>query len=428
MRVLIIDVENMALDLALRAAWSGHEVRLFRHMTKRKERYAEGFKEITLVDQWEGHANWAKDGLIINSGNFVLLHALDRYKSFGFPVFAPSVASARLETDRAYGMETMKAAGIDLPEYETFNSMAEALRHAKKTGETYVFKNLDGAAEDKAMTFVAHDNEELCDWLERKVRTGVNVKKCMLQVKIDADFEIGINGWFGPEGFLPDKYCVSFEHKPLMPGDIGPNTGEAISVSKYVEKDKLVGELLEPLVPVLKALGHIGDFCVGAMIDKSGKAYPLEVTARFGYPAIFGQLESHRGDPIEWMKALLEGKDKLRVSYDVCTAVVMGQPRYPYNCSPADLVEGNPIKIDPGVMDHVHLCGVMKNKDDLETTAELVMVATALGKTIERSREKVYRVIDGIKIPNAIYRNDAGLKVEEALPAMRKQGFALDLR
>jgi phosphoribosylamine--glycine ligase len=429
MRCLIVDVEQMGLDLALRCAAAGHEVKLYRHMPKRPERYGEGFPEIKLVDSWQAEMPWAKDGLVVNTGNFTLLYTLDRYRELGYSIFAPSLASARLETDRAYGMEVMKAAGIDVPPYEIFGSMRDAVKHAKKTGETYVFKNLDGAADDKAMTFVAHDNEELCEWLDRKIKAGVSVDSCMLQEKIDADFEIGINGWFGPNGFLPDKFQISFEHKPLMSGDIGPNTGEQISVSQYVEDDKLVDELLMPLVPTLTALDHRGDFCIGAMIDKKGKAYPLEATARMGYPALFGQMESHRGDPVAWMKGLLQGEDKLRVSYDVCTAVVLAQPRYPYNCSPPDLVVGNPIRVSDDVEPHLHYCGVMKAKDGgLETTAELVMVATALGKTISKSRDKVYEVVDNVKFPNAMWRDDAGEKVEKALPAMHRAGYALELK
>lgn len=427
MRILILDVEQLGLDLALRSAAAGHEVRLYRHMPKRKERYAEGFSEIKLVDDWRDSMLWARDGLIIPTGNYTLLHTLDRYREWGYPIFAPSLASARLETDRAYGMEVMQAAGIEVPPYEIFAAMPAAMRHAKKTGETYVFKNLDGAADDKAMTFVAHSNDELCEWLEKKIKAGVNVEKCMLQEKIDADFEIGINGWFGPNGFLPDKFQISFEHKPLMSGDIGPNTGESISVSQYVEDDKLVEELLLPLAPTLMALGHRGDFCVGAMIDKGGKAYPLEATARLGYPALFGQIESHRGDPVTWMKALLEGEDKLRVSYDICTAVVLAQPRYPYNASPPELVEGNPIRVSNGVEPHLHYCGVMKTKNQLETTAELVMVATALGKTISRSRDKVYSIIDEVTFPNIMYRDDAGEKVERALGVMHRHGYAKGL-
>lgn len=439
MRVFIIDIEQMGLDFALRCAQAGDDVRLYRHMPKRKERYGEGFKEIALVDDWRASMAWAKDGLIVNTGNFTLLHELDRYREFGFNIFSPTAQSARLETDRGFGMEAMEALGIDLPPYETFNSMEEAEKFARKTTETFVFKVLDGAAEDKSLTYVSRDPADLVGWLQRKIAAGISVKKCMLQEKIKTDFEIGVNGWFGPAGFLPDKYQLSWEHKPLMSGDIGPNTGEMISVSQYVETDRLVDELLLPFSPILSALGHRGDFCVGAMIDASGKAYPLETTARCGFPAFFGQIASHKGSPSSWMKALLSGDDKLRVSYDVCMAAVLAQPNWPYKGTPEALAVGNPIHIDPVVMSNVHLVSVMKGRgpvmavdkvtegDTFQTTGEYVMVATALGKTIERTRTKLYQVIDGVHFPNMMYRDDAGEKVENAIKSMHQNSYAMEL-
>src|SRR5215475_12966596 len=100
MRVLVIDTEQLGLDFALRCAASNHETRLYRHMPKRKERYGEGFREIRLVDDWRGSLEWVgRDGLIVNTGNFTLVHELERYREFGFNVFGPTPQSAKIEID-----------------------------------------------------------------------------------------------------------------------------------------------------------------------------------------------------------------------------------------------------------------------------------------------------------------------------------------
>lgn len=417
----------MGLDFALRAAQAGHAVKLFPDPAG-KTPYGKGFTEFDIVSSYEYHMPWAKDGLILLTGNYKYCRDLDRYKEFGYKIFAPSQQSAKLELDRAFGMETMKAAGINLLPHETFDSLEAAHKHAKKADQTYVFKALDGAVDDKALTYVSRDPEDMCGWLKRQIKCGKDIHKCMLQEKVDVDFEIGINGWFGPEGFLPGKYQISFEHKPLMPGDIGPQTGEMISVSQYVEHDKLVDEMLTPLVPVLTALGHRGDFCVGCIIDKQGRAWPLETTARLGYPAFFGQVASHRGDPVEWMRDLLDGRDTLKPSYDVCASVVLAQPPFPYKYHEPELVEGNRIAIDsPDILDDLHFVGVMKKGEEYQTTGAYVMVATALGKTVEKMRDKVYNTIDQVHFPNMLYRNDAGMKIEKALSAIHRAGYAKHL-
>lgn len=439
MNILLLDTECLCLDLALRFRDAGHSVRWARE-SKKPVKDGKGFG-LTMVDDWRSSMAWAREGLVIPTGNSKYMKELDRFREIGFTnIFGPTAASAELETNRSVGMQAFIDAGIDVLPYEEFDSMAAAERFQTKTNKAYVFKVLDGSAADKALTYVSSDPADMVGWLRRQIKAGCKVTKCILQEKVDADFEIGINGWFGPDGFLPDRYQLSFEHKKLLPGDIGPNTGEMVSLSQYVETDKLVAEMMTPLVGALRKAGHRGDFCVGAMIDKEGKAWPLETTCRLGYPAIFGQLASHKGDPAQWMRDLLDGKDTLKVSYDPCMAVVCGQPRFPYENSPAELVEGNPITgVDDAVLDNLHFCGVMKAKgpvmrgeqvveaDTYQTTAEYVLVATALGKTIARARDKVYRVIDQVRFPNMIYRNDAGEKVERNLPKMHKAGYALEI-
>lgn len=438
-RVLIVDIEQMGLDFALRCAEAGAEVRLYRHMPKRQERYAEGFKQITLVDSWTGNMPWAKEGLVVCTGNFTLLSQLDRYREFGFNIFAPTSASARAEIDRMAGMKMAEAAGLAVPEYHLFGSLEETEAFARKQDRGFVFKPA-GDEENKALTYVAEDPADLVGWLRRQIKAGKVMKQCLLQEKVEVLSELGVSGWMGLDGFLPDKWGLSVEHKKLMSGERGPSTGEMGTVCQYCETDKLADEMLIPLEPILRTLGHRGDFSVGAIVDTSGKAWFLEVTARCGYPAWLIQMASHRGDPVKWMLDLLKGKDSLRVSYDVAIGVVCTQPPFPYGHDvPHAMVEGNPIGGVDEFADQVHLCSVMKGKGPVwrdgkiveemtyETTGPYVLVCTGLGKTIERARDKVYRAVDGIRFADKMFRDDIGEKVIASLPALHKAGYALDL-
>lgn len=437
MRVLIIDVECMGLDFALRCADAGHEVYWYRY-TKKPIRDGEGFNSIKIVDDWKPYMGKCKDGLIINTGNYKFLRELDRYRDLGFKIFAPTEASAKLEIERSAGMEAMKKAGIGVPEYKTFDSLGAALAFAKKSDESFVFKPL-GDEEDKSLTYVSSDPADLVRWLERQIKRGAKMKgACMLQKRIDMMCEFGVSGWVGPDGFLPGKYQICIEHKKLMSGENGPNTGEMGTVCQYVSKDPLADELLK-LEPLAKKLGHRGDFSIGAGIDKKGNAWGFEFTARFGYPAWFIQMASHKGDPAQWMRDLLDGKDTLRVSRDVAIGVVVGQPRFPYNDSTPEMVVGNPITGIEDVYHDVHMCSVMLAKgptmkgdkivDDYihQTTGELVLVATGLGETVGKARKSVYGTVDKIKLPNMIFRDDIGEKVEESLPELHEHGYALKM-
>jgi phosphoribosylamine---glycine ligase len=437
-RVLLIDQDRVGLDFALRAAASGHQVKWFR-FCKKPCRDGEGFKQIEIVENYKDSLTWAKSGLIFVTGNAKYIPEMDRLRDFGFPIFAPSVKSSELEIKRSLGMEALEKLGIDVPHYETFTSLADAAKFARKADQGYVFKCM-GSEEDKSLTYVSCDPGDLVGWIERKIKMGVKLKgPCMLQEKIDMLCDYGVSGWFGPDGFLPDKWQIAFEHKKLMNGEKGPQTGEMMTLTQYCEKEKLADDMLKPLEPLLKKLGHRGDFAIGVGIDQKGKAWPFEFTVRIGVPAIYNQIASHFGDPAKWMKDLLDGKDSLKVSYDVALSVVCAQPLFPYDDEPSDLNTGNPIYGIDEVHDQVHLVSVMREKGPLfkggkvtdeeiyKTTGAYVLVATGLGKTIESARKEVYAAVDEIKFKDSMYRTDGGEKVKPILKDLHKHGYALQM-
>lgn len=427
----------MCLDLALRAIAAGHEVRLCRYSPRKPVKDGDGFPGLQFADDWRESMKWVgKDGLVYTSGNFVHMAELDRWREFGFHIFSPTAASARLEIERGEGLKVASSVGIAMPAYEEFGSLEDAEKAARKSDQCFVFKTL-GSENDKALSFVADSPAEMSGWIKQKIAKGMKLKgPCILQEKIDMLAEIGVSGWMGPEGFLPGKFGVYFEHKKLLPGEVGPNTGEMGTVCQYVDEDRLATEMLLPMEPILRALGHRGDFAVGAGVDKAGKAFLFEFTARAGWPAFFIQTASHRGDPVAWMHALCDGKDTLKVSNDVAIGVVCGQPFFPYSKSIPDDVEGNPISGLEEVWSDAHPIGVMLGRGPTmkggkvvegtqhQTTGEYVVCCTGLGKTVEKARKRVYSVVDKIKFPNKIFRDDIGCKVMKSLPKLHSFGFA----
>lgn len=438
MRCLIIDAEGMGLDIALRFADAGNDVRWFKYQEPNKPptKDGQGFKGFKIVTDWREHLPWAREGLILTTGNWRFLHELDRYRDLGYKIFSPTVASAALEIDRAKGMEAMKSVGIEIAPYHTFKSLQEAQAFARKHDDCFVFKTM-GDEGDKSLSFVSCSPAEMVGWIQNKIDRGMVLKgPCMLQEKIDMLAEFGVSGWFGPDGFLPDRFQENVEHKKLFEGEIGPATGEMCNVASYVQDSKLAKDMLLPMAPILQALGHRGDFAIGVGIDKKGKAWPFEFTARLGWPAFFIQMASHKGDPAQWMRDLLDGKDSLKVTNGVAIGVVMGQPMFPYGKSPPEKVEGNPIEGIDEIGDAAHPIGVMigrgpKMKDGkvvdgptYQTTGEYVMVVTGMGRTIAKARDVAYGAVDKVKFPDAMFRRDAGLKLEKALPALHGFGFA----
>lgn len=438
MRVLIADVEQCGLDFAARCVADGHEVRL---ALQTRHPIGNGFEGIRVVSDWRDSMGWVgKDGLVVTTGNAKWLVELDRFRDLGFRIFGPTAQSAALEIDRAKGMTAMESVGIEIPHYETFTSLKEAEAFARKADQAYVFKPL-GSTDDKSLTYVSKSPADMVAWLQRQQDRGLKINgSCMLQEKIDMVAELGVSGWFGPEGFLPGKWQECFEHKALCNGEIGPATGEMGTVCQYVETSKLADQMLEPMAPILQALGHRGDFAIGCGIDSKGNAWPFEFTARLGWPAFYIQVASHKGDVCQWMRDLMDGKDTLRVDYRPAVGVVLAQPPWPQFDGKPECVEGNPITGMDEVWNQCHPCMMQIGKGpnmegdkvvdgpQYQTAGELVAVVTGLGATVSKARKACYAAVDDISFCDAIYRTDIGDKLEDCLPKLHRTGFAEDMQ
>lgn len=442
MNVLVIDTDACGLDFAYRCAKAGHAVKWFLRPPKNGQAMKDGrgFKGIERVDDWRAHMKWAKDGLIWTVHNAMYLQQLDQWKEFGFPIFAPSLKSAELEINRAAGMELLEQHEIPVPKYSTFATLDEAEAFAKKQQDPLVFKPM-GDEEDKSLTSVSHSAADMAQTIKRWREQGMKLKgPCMLQEKIEG-FEMGVSGWFSPKtGFLEGKWNHNFEHKGLMPGGFGPNTGEMGTVIQYVKTSKLADEVLAPLEKYLLGMGHVGDIDVNCIIEKkTGTPYVLEFTCRPGWPHFQIVQATHEGDPAQWMRDLLDGKDTLKVSYEVATGVVIAQPDYPYGTKDLTKVTGIPIYGTEDVWEQIHPWQMMFAKGyDMDgarvvereipqTTGDYVMVVSGVAATVKASMERCYAAVDEIKLKNMIVRNDVGQKLERDLPQLHDLGHAKEM-
>lgn len=444
MNVLILDTDATGLDLAYRAAEAGHAVRWWvpPHKDGSKARDGEGFTGIEKVSAWKPHMAWAKSGIIINLFNDQKLTTeLDRWRSFGMPIFGPTVKSANLEWNRGDGMNFMEQHGIEVPEYTEFKNFDEALKFAWKAQDPFVFKPM-GDEEDKSLTYVASDPADLVGWMMMKKSNGLKMKgSCILQKKIDLIAEMGVSAWVGKNGFLPGKFNLNFEFKKLMNQDYGPATGEMGSICRYVDDDKLAREVLIPFEESMVKLGHIGDFDIGCGIDKHGKAWPMEFSNRFGWPSTQILMACHESDPVEWMRdAVVSGKDTLQVDDRMSIGIVMARPPFPNKNDDPQSSVGYPISGLEDVWDHVSPWQMMLEDGPVmeggkmittqpiyKTTGEYVCVVTAKGSDVHDVVAEVYETVDRIKFADRMVRTDVGAKLEKQLPKLHSLGYAVDM-
>lgn len=436
MKLLIVDTDAVGLDIAMRAAAYGHEVRWWyapEHGEKRP--YGRRMEEFTIVDEWEPSVEWAD--LIFPTGNDKHMGRLSIAAQEGATVYGPSWQSAQLETNREWGMRVAKAAGLYVPEYQTFSDFDEAIAYVKKKDAAFVAKPYNHA--DKALSYVAKSPKDLVWKLEQWKRCGKDFGEFVLQEKVDG-IEVGVSRWMGREGWVgpPNE---NFEFKKLMPGDLGVNTGETGTAMKYVRRSRLFEEVLKPLEGFLRAIQHLGDIDVNCIVTRKGPAF-LEFTARPGWPAFSIMQSEHLGDPVEWMMDAAMGKDSLEVCFEHAIGLVVWFGPWPYAYGQREDVEGIPLwGIEDRDLPSLHFHAVMRGtnlndqfeeEEGWQAVDEYLLVATGLGATVRVAKDEaegLARRISSATPCSPTWRNDiGGEKTKESLEKLQAKGYCRDWR
>jgi len=423
MKVLFIDTDGVCTSMALQAQYAGHQCRAF-ISPQRCDNIARGL--VTRVADWRAHMDWAD--LIVMTGVGKYMRELNGYFEKGYPIMGTNWHAAQLEIDREIGMECFERAGFPCVPYQTFEDYDSAIAFVKKNKDkAYVSKPLHDNA-DKSTSYVAKDWRDMCFMLENWKKKGLKYP-FILQEKIELVGEVGVSGWFGPKGWC-EGWEEDFEHKKLMPGEVGPNTGEMGNVCKYVEESKLARDYLEPLTDTLHALGFVGNFAMGLLVPKSGPLYPSECTARLGWPITFQQQSLHKQPMVEFFKGVLDGEKRCAVSSKHACGIVVGMKPFPYDALASDeMCDGYPIwGITQENADHVHLAQVKAGRplgeDGFVTAGSCVACCVGMGASVTMARDKAMKLVKGLTIPNSpIYRDDIGEKLEKSLPVLKAKGY-----
>ncbi|HVP19258.1 MAG TPA: phosphoribosylamine--glycine ligase, partial [Spirochaetia bacterium] len=154
-RFLFISKYGLIHDLAWEVKKEGQDVRY--HIVLKSERdVADGFVE--KVDKWEECKDWA-DVIVFDDCEFG--PQADKLRAEGKAVIGGTPYTDRLEMDRDFGQEEMKAAGITtLPRWE-FDSFDAAIAFIKTNPGRYVVKPSGRAQNEKVLSFVGQEEDGL---------------------------------------------------------------------------------------------------------------------------------------------------------------------------------------------------------------------------------------------------------------------------
>ena len=252
--------------------------------------------ELTIV----GPENALSDGVV------------DIFKANNLTIFGPSRAAARLESSKAYMKEFLAKNNIRTARFINTNNYDEAAEFIDTLGDIVVVK-ADGLCAGKGVIIAKSKDEAksaVKDMLSGE-SFGAAGKRVVVEEFLDG-FELSFFAICDGNNFV--SLPVAQDHKRLLSGDEGPNTGGmgAYAPSPLANEELIKRVEKEIVEPTLKGMqAENAPFCgvlfVGLMVVND-VPYVLEFNVRFGDPECEVLMPLIRGELGEILHGAALGK------------------------------------------------------------------------------------------------------------------------
>jgi phosphoribosylamine--glycine ligase len=338
----------------------------------------------------------------------------DRLRAEGRAVFGPSAAAAQIEASKAFAKDVMAAAGVPTAASRTFEQLDAALAYVAAHAEPLVVK-ASGLAAGKGAVVCATREEAAAtvrSMLGERVLgdAGATVviesflvgeEISVLAVTDGRDFEL-----------LP----VSQDHKRLLEGDAGPNTGgmgaySPVAVATATVLERAGREVLTPALEEMRRrqTPFTGVLYAGLMVDAAGTPWVVEFNCRLGDPETQVVLPLVSGGLTEalWSVARGEGVRPIqRRSGEASVTTVLAARGYPDRPEKGAEIHV-PATLPPGVT--VFHAGTARGADGvLRASGGRVLNVTAVAPSFAEAQRLSRETAEAIQFEGKIYRRDIG--------------------
>lgn len=340
---------------------------------------------------------------------------VDAFRAAGLKIFGPTKAAAQLESSKDFAKAFMVRHNIPTAAYATFTDTKLAHDYVNQQGAPIVIK-ADGLAAGKGVV-VAMSNDEAhaaIDAMLSDNKLGSAGARVVIEEFLageEASFIVMVDG----KNILP--LATSQDHKRLLDGDQGPNTGGmgAYSPAPVVTPEihgKVMREIIRPTIEGMAKDGipYTGFLYAGLMISPNGSVKTLEFNCRMGDPETQPIMLRLKSDFVALAEHAINGTlDKIEAEWDRRTAlgVVMASANYPDAPRLGDEITGLPKELTDAQVFHA---GTQLKDSKVVTSGGRVLCVTALGETVKFAQQQAYRIIEEIKFDGAQYRTDIGYR------------------
>lgn len=373
-----------------------------------------------------------------------LAHGLaDALLAQGIAVVGPTKAAAELEASKDFAKSFMDRNGIACATSKTFTVAQDALEAIEQLKGPYVIK-ADGLAAGKGVVVTAKKEtarKAVLDFMDAKT-LGSAGAKLVIEEYLEGDeisilAAVSVSPALSKEGKSTiEPFMSARDHKRLLDGALGPNTGGMGAIAPVPGLGKDVYEEFERsiLEPTLKGLinegfEYRGFIFFGLMLTKDGPKL-LEYNVRLGDPETQVVLPMMESDFANLCRAIVDGSLK-----DFNLEWKSG-----FRCAPVAVSKGYPGAYEKGVPISVNeaeldaqdvkvlyagaqladlaggavagtpagLAGLDGTSVSLQTSGGRVLAVSAYGSTLEQAQARAYKGLESIHFEGMFYRKDIG--------------------
>jgi len=330
-------------------------------------------------------------------------------------VFGPNKFASQLEGSKIFTKNLCQKYQIPTAKFGIFRNINDALHFTNNANYPLVIK-ADGLASGKGVYICEKkDDSEIAinDIFKGKFGVANNL--------LIEEFLVGeeMSYFIITDGKTIKKFGTAQDHKRVLEGDLGNNTGGmgAYSPSRLIDdklEKKITDRIVEPTIRGLKATGtnYKGFLYVGLMIVK-GDPYLIEYNVRMGDPECQTILPKLNSSLLNIFIACCEGKlDQCEINWNnkKSLCIVVCSKGYPGTFK-KNLLINNIEEIKLSADEYLYHAGTTRINNKVFSSGGRVLNFVCLSKDFLEARKKIFNLINQLAWDEGFYRKDIGYKV-----------------
>ena len=323
--------------------------------------------------------------------------------------FGPSQAAAQIEASKSFAKDFMARHHIPTARYATFDKVTDAIKYLESVNYPVVIK-ASGLAAGKGVILpeTLDEAKAVIESILVDKAFGAAGNEVIIEERLSGQ-EVSLMAFTDGETIIP--MLPAQDHKRLLDGDNGPNTG---GMGAYAPTpiftldlmDEAIEFILRPAVNGLRLEGtpFVGVLYAGLMLTQNG-IYALEFNCRFGDPETQAVLPLLETDLLDIADACVDGRLKdisIRWKAGAAVCVVLASRGYPEKVEIGKSVKFEQLPVNT-VCFHA---GTKINNGQVITAGGRAFGVTAWAESLAKSVKSAYDGVDKINFDGMQYRTD----------------------